>query len=441
MSTFNERNLDELLKNIRGNNNKPEGVTSDDGVYRYNGLTQKEWVAEGRAHIVKTGSKKGWKNSIFIREDGEPIELYSKKRPTTPQSVIDVGGHYDARKVSTRNNFVNNRSAREKVPEKLRSDFSSDAEFKAYQKYVREGVKSNTDLSNAQSVDGKEFDHGHVKSLGAGGSNDPADQRLENRQSNRSTQQNADPTDAQLERTGNARSWEEAGEFHREGRPANYFDLTPQDKQRIWNGEDADTVVSQRKDRLKANPLAKPADSRFTRLGIKRNPTSVLHSMDPLTLAIRGIPEAIKGVNNNRKGATIGGVSASLADPEAIADAVEGDYRGAASNLAAGTFTGAAIQNMLKVMPAGIQRLAGRVTPVLAGAQIFAEGRDGSATQRIVNKAADFTPGLRADPQTDIGKSTGEFLVNKFNDLRNLLRPQQISGRSGAQRDRLRTNS
>ena len=163
--------------------------------------------------------------------------------------------------------------------------------------------------------------------------------------------------------------------------------------------------------------------------------------MDPLTLAIRGIPEAIKGVNNNRKGATIGGVSASLADPEAIADAVEGDYRGAASNLAAGTFTGAAIQNMLKVMPAGIQRLAGRVTPVLAGAQIFAEGRDGSATQRIVNKAADFTPGLRADPQTDIGKSTGEFLVNKFNDLRNLLRPQQISGRSGAQRDRLRTNS
>jgi hypothetical protein len=440
MAQFNGRNLDKLLKQIRGNSNKPEGVTNNDGVYRYNGLTQKEWVAQGRAHIVKTGSKRGWENSTFIREDGEEIELYSKKRPTTPQSVLDVGGHYDARKVSTRNNFVNNRSEREKVPEKLRSDFSSDAEYEAYKKYVREGVKSNIDLTNAQSVDGKEFDHGHVKALGAGGSNDPADQRLENRASNRSTQQNADPTDAQLERTGNARSWEEAGEFHREGRPANYFDLTPQDKQRIWNGEDADAVVEERKSALKVNPLAKPADSRFTRLGLKRNPTSVLHSMDPLTLAIRSIPEALKGINNNRKGAAIGGVSASLADPDAIADAMEGNYRGAAENVTAGVFGGAALQNILKVMPAGIQSLAGKVTPVLTGAQLFAEGRDGSATQRIVNKAADFTPGLKADPETDIGKRAGDFLVNQFNSFRNSIRPQSIRGRSGAQRDRLRTN-
>jgi hypothetical protein len=413
MSEYSKRNLDELLKDLRGDGGKPEGITSNDGVYRYNGLTQKEWLAEGRAHIVKTGSKKGWKNAIFRREDGEDIELYSKKRPTTPQSVLDVGGQYDARKVSVRNNFVSNRSEREKVPEKLRSDFSSDAEFAAYKKYVKKGVKSNVDLTNAQSVDGKEFDHGHIKALGAGGSNDPADQRLENRAGNRSTQQNADPTDAQLERTGNARSWEEAGKFHREGRPANYFDLTPQDKQRIWNGEDADAVVASRKDALKTNKLAKPAASRFTRLGLKRNPTSVLHSMDPLTLAIRGVPEAVKGVNNNRIGASIGGISASLADPEAIANALEGKFKEAGENLVGGIFGGAAIQNTLKVMPAGVQKLAGRATPVLAGAQLFAEGRDGSATQRIVDKAADFTPGLRADPNTDIGKRTGEWLANE----------------------------
>jgi hypothetical protein len=140
---------------------------------------------------------------------------------------------------------------------------------------------------------------------------------------------------------------------------------------------------------------------------------SVLNSMDPLTLAIRGVPEAVKGVNNNRRGATIGGISASLADPEAIASALEGNFKEAGANLAGGVFTGAAIQNTLKVMPAGVQSLAGRATPVLAGAQIFAEGRDGSATHRIVDKAADFTPGLRSDPETDIGKRTGEWLANE----------------------------
>ena len=375
------------------------GINND--VYRYNGLTQKEWLAEGRAYIVKHGTKKGWENSKFIREDGEPIELYSKKRPTTPQSVLDVGGHYDVRKVSTRNNFVNNRQGREKVPEKIRSDFSSDAEFKRYKKYVSKGVKSNTDLSNAQSVDGKEFDHGHIKSLKAGGSNDPADQRLENRESNRSTQQNADPTDAQLKRTGNARSWEEAGEFYRDGRPANYFDLTPQDKQRIWSGEDADAVVDQRKAALKTNPLAKPADSRFTRLGIKRDPTSQLR--------MNGL----------------GGVAGLMLDPEAAKKFAQGDILGGlqtgGTSAAFGEFTSQVVQRVG-------QRVGPHLGQLFAGASRYVA----PAARYVTPVAKAVSPVGQAIVGTQVANElvkagTGEGFVKKVQNVQDRQRTANIN--------------
>ena len=201
--------------------------------------------------------------------------------------------------------------------------------------------------------------------------------------------------------------------------------LTPKDKQdikRTSTNAEADDIIAARQQKIKDLQTPKPPKTTF------------LHSADPVTLAIRGVPEAIKGIKNNRVGAAVGGVSTSLADPEAIADALEGDFRGATENVVAGVTGGAALQNILGIMPPVVQSVAGKVLPVLAGGQLFSEGRDGSATQRIVNKAADFTPGLKADPQTDVGKRTGDFIANQFNNLRNLLIPKPSTGRWGAQR-------
>ena len=77
--------------------------------YTYNGLTYKEWVEEGRALVVKQGNLTGWSNKYWVRPDGTQVELFSKKRPSTPQSVLEKGGHYDVRKTSIRENFQKTR--------------------------------------------------------------------------------------------------------------------------------------------------------------------------------------------------------------------------------------------------------------------------------------------------------------------------------------------
>jgi len=81
--------------------------------YTYNGLTYKEWVEEGRALVVKQGNLTGWSNKYWVRPDGTQVELYSQKRPSTPQSVLEKGGHYGARKTSVRENFQKTRKVNE----------------------------------------------------------------------------------------------------------------------------------------------------------------------------------------------------------------------------------------------------------------------------------------------------------------------------------------
>jgi hypothetical protein len=134
---------------------------------------------------------------------------------------------------------------------------------------------------------------------------------------------------------------------------------------------------------------------------------------DPLTTTRMAV--------QNKLGVGLGAVGGVIADPEAIADALEGDYKGAAENIATGAVTGGIAQTALSMAPAAVQQTAGKVVPVLAGASLFAEGREGSATHRIVNKAAEFVPGLKADPETDIGKRTFDALRNEVSYIRNKL--------------------
>ena len=351
--------IDALINEIQGNNT--------DGVYRYNGLTYDEWLQEGRDYVIKHGSKKGWKNNKFIRQDGEEIELYSTKRTNTPQSVLDKAEHMRPRKTSISKNFQQNRQEREKVPEKLRSEFSSDAEFQKFKDYVKRGVESNIELTRAQSVGGREFDHGHLKALGAGGSNDPADQRLESRASNRSTQQNFDPTDEQLRATGHATNWDEAVKYYKEGRPENYFRLTPQDKQRIWRGEDPDVVIGQRNTAIDQNPLAKPAPQRFDRLAeFQGKPL-----WQQLAAAAMGrIP--LSGIAKGAIGGAFLGAKPGRADITTLAKATSGDFEGVKDDVLSGSIWGGAIGGLVQVAgKVGLQRAAmaalGKTPPAIVG--------------------------------------------------------------------------
>ena len=58
------------------------------------------------------------------------------------------------------------------------------------------------------------------------------------------------------------------------------------------------------------------------------------------------------------------------------------------------------------------------LAPVATGSQIFAQGQTGSNLYQAVESAADYVPGLRANPETDVGKRTGDFLAEKAGDVK-----------------------
>ena len=247
--------------------------------YKYNDLNYQEWQAEGRAWYVKNGKMDGWPNKFWVRPDGEEIELYSTKRGSgpkkTPDDVLATGGHMKPRKTSVRTNFVGNRKALEEVPERLRERFDSDEAFEEYKKYVRKGNAANQRLSSKSGELGTRFNKGHIVAVGAGGSHDPMAQRLESEAGNKSSQNVGEIPPDRLAATGTPRNWDEAVTMYQN---PDYVptELTPQDKQRIWKGEDPDIVYGQRQTQIDANPLARPNANRVaklqpSKLGMRRN--------------------------------------------------------------------------------------------------------------------------------------------------------------------------
>jgi len=237
--------------------------------YTHNGLNYQEWQAEGRAWYVKHGKMDGWPNKFWVRPDGEEIELYSTKRATgpkkTPNEVVAVGGHMKPRKTKTRKNFQAGRAELEEVPERLRSRFNTDAEFEEYKRYVRTGNTRNQRLSKQAGELGTKFNKGHIAALGAGGSHDPMAQRLESEMGNKSTQNIAEIPQDRLATTGTPRNWDEAVTLYQNPEMVP-TELTPQDKQRIWAGENPDVVYGQRQRQIDVNPLARPNPNRVQML-------------------------------------------------------------------------------------------------------------------------------------------------------------------------------
>lgn len=294
--------LDALLKEIQGG-----------------GLTREEWIKEGRAYYAENKSLKGWKNKTWVNpETGESFILTSKTRRGQPKP--DDGSSYTPKSVKAQAKQGSNRKGREAVPERLRSEFNSDEEFQAFKDYVKKGNAQNQKLASKAGELGTDFNKGHIKSLAQGGSHDPADQRLESAEGNKSSISFEDPSDESLRVTGQATNWDEAVQYYKEGRPENYFKLTPQDKQRIWKGENPDVVISQRDTAIAQNPLARPAPQRFDRLGTRR--------------ATPGMVGAARALGKNLPSIFGTAVSVGAGVIAAGQQAIAGDWKGAGETVA-----------------------------------------------------------------------------------------------------------
>jgi len=51
--------------------------------------------------------------------------------------------------------------------------------------------------------------------------------------------------------------------------------------------------------------------------------------------------------------------------------------------------------------------------PAMTGAALFNQGRSGSALDTLVNKGAKYIPGLKANPETDLGRRAGSAIANE----------------------------
>lgn len=151
----------------------------------------------------------------------------------------------------------------------------------------------------------------------------------------------------------------------------------------------------------------------------------MIFGKDPITTAAQG---AIKAVKDNPYG-TAGGAALTLLNDEVAKAIAKDDYKGAATAAAKDVLLGAAAEAGLKNVAAPLlQRaapgVAARVIPAVAGAAqygipaavgtgLFTQGRSGSALDTLVNKAATVVPGLKPNPKTDIGRRTGDAILNE----------------------------
>jgi hypothetical protein len=147
--------------------------------------------------------------------------------------------------------------------------------------------------------------------------------------------------------------------------------------------------------------------------------------IDPAAAVARGTMEAAK---SNPYGAA-GGAALTLLNDEVAKSIAKDDYKGAATAAVKDVLLGAAAEAGLKNVAAPLlQRaapgVAARVIPAVAGAAqygipaavgagLFTQGRSGSALNTLVNKAAPVVPGLKPDPKTDIGRRTGDAILNE----------------------------
>lgn len=136
-----------------------------------------------------------------------------------------------------------------------------------------------------------------------------------------------------------------------------------------------------------------------------------------------------EGVRRNPMGAA-GGAAMALLNKEVAQSLAKNDYKGAATAAAKDVALGMAAQTAIKEVaaplvkkaaPAAAMRIAPYVAkaarvgiPATVGAGLFMQGKTGSALDILTKKAATVVPGLKPNPQTDIGRRLGKTIVNEL---------------------------
>jgi len=88
-------------------------------------------------------------------------------------------------------------------------------------------------------------------------------------------------------------------------------------------------------------------------------------------------------------------------------------------------------KKFMNMIPAPVKKVAGPVIAVDTGVEIFNQGKEGSLVNQGVNALAkqnnkvSFLPKAGADPKTDIGKRSGEYIMKK---IKSIIKPNN-SGR------------
>ena len=164
----------------------------------------------------------------------------------------------------------------------------------------------------------------------------------------------------------------------------------------------------------------------FTNSFIEKN---LLFSADPVSAAVAGAGDLLK---RNTTGALAGAATSAL-DPSVAQDVQKNKFASAASTIGKGAVGGAvteagiqaAAPTVARFAP-GLMRIAAPVArvagPVAVGAALFGQGQTGSLTDVLAQKAANYVPGLRPNPKTDIGRMAGHAISNEamyaFNQLK-----------------------
>ena len=156
-----------------------------------------------------------------------------------------------------------------------------------------------------------------------------------------------------------------------------------------------------------------------------------IYGVDPIGASVGG---AAEGLRRNPVGVA-GGAALTLLNDKIAEALAKDDYKTAATEAAKDVALGAAAETGLKqvvaplaqrVAPAAAARVAPYVAgaarvgiPATVGAGLFMQGKTGSALDTLTKKAATVVPGLRSNPQTDVGRRAGKAISNEAKYLLN----------------------
>ena len=162
-------------------------------------------------------------------------------------------------------------------------------------------------------------------------------------------------------------------------------------------------------------------------------------SLDPVTASVDLVQTAVK---RNPTGATLG-VAASLLEPDLPKAVEDDDYEKAATIVSKDVLGGIALEQGLKAAPLAGRYIPAltpvlsqggavlsRVSPVLTGAALVSQGKEGSLTDVVTKKAAQnqipFLPSNDPNPETDLGARTSRAITNEAKYVWNSLLKGQL---------------